>query len=316
MAVFTQISDDEIANLLAWLPDAGKLVSAQGVASGVENTTYLLDTSTGNLILTLFENRRGDDNPAVMAQYMAHLNSKGVACPAFLKSVDGCSVFTLHGKQAGVQTFLPGKSVPLAELNAAQCESIGKVLAQMHLEAKDFPCDRQNPVGFKTWQQIAHKVKDAVVPPVVTLIDDVINTISPVYTKNYPQNLPHGAVHADVFPDNVFYEGDTVSGVIDFGFVCDESWLYDLCVTLHAFAFDDDGNRRDDLAKALLRGYESLRPLTGDEKTLFPIIGQAAALRIFLTRLHDWVFPAEGATVTAKDPMPYANIISYYRELA
>lgn len=316
MAVFTRLDRVDIANFLTTYPTLGGLVEYEGVTSGVENTTYKLNTTKGPFILTIFENRRGDDDPALMASYMSHLSAKRISCPTFVANRHRQIIAEIKDKPAGIQTFMKGRGVPQGEITESYAKQVGDLLGRMHLAGQDFTSFRSNPVGFKTWVRLAQKViprADEVEPGLSPLIAQVLTELTPLFGGIYPQNLPNGAVHGDVFPDNVFFDAGKLSGIIDFGFTCRESWLYDFCIAFHAWAYDANGVKQEALASSMRRAYQAQRALSAAENQAFKLMGQAAALRILLTRLHDWLYPADADTINAKDPRPYANIIRSYR---
>jgi len=308
MAVYTHISEAELAQYLAAF-DLGSLKSFAGIAEGVENTNYKLVTTKGDFILTLFEKRiRAEDLPFCLS-FMEYLNEQGLPCPAVVAAKSGEKIVPLQGKPAAITSFLEG-GWPRA-ITVAQAAAVGDVLAEMHLAGEKFPLRRNNSLALPQWKELIAQCgarADEVLPGLAHTLQHEIDFLE----KNRPADLPSGAVHADLFPDNVFFRKDTLCGIIDFYFACTEVFVYDLMLALNAWCFETEGLNVKKSA-ALLDAYEQKRPLTVPEQEALPFFGRAAALRIVATRLYDWLHRTAGAVVKPKDPMEYVQILNFYR---
>lgn len=293
MAVYTPVTAAEVAAFIQSM-NLGEYVRHDGITQGVENTNYHLFTTAGRYILTIFEKRIDSrDLPFVFA-YTDHLGAAGLPVPRVLGGG------TLAGKPAAVISFLQGADVVNEDLTPDHCARIGTALAQMHLCAKTFAGTRKNPVGFEQWRALYDGVRDRATPEQCALIERTLQEYAPA------TDLPRGAVHADLFPNNVFFDADgQLSGLIDFYFACTEVYIYDVAMTVNAWCIDRDGILRADCFAAFARAYQSVRPLSDAERAAFPIQRRAAALRIFMTRLYDWHFTPDGAQVKKLDPEEY-----------
>ena len=301
MAVYTAVAAEPLAEFLAGY-DIGAATRLAGIAQGIENSNYELDTLRGRFVLTLYERRvRAADLPFYLG-LMRHLAGKGVPCPMPIARRDGALWGELCGKPAAIVTFLDGDwpRAPTAE----HCRAVGAALAQMHLAGQDFPLARPNDLSLAGWHQLFAATRDradAVAPGLAAEIGRQLATL----TDRWPRDLPSGAIHADLFPDNVFFQGGRLSGVIDFYFACTDAWAYDLavCVTAWCFPVPDRYDRR--LAAALQDGYMAVRPLDAAEREALPLLLRGAALRFLLTRLYDLVHGVKGMIGIQKDPLEY-----------
>lgn len=312
MAVYTTLSNEDIARLL----DAyaiGELSFARGIAQGVENTNYLIATQAGggeqSYILTLYEKRmKREDVPFFMA-LMQHFAAAGLPCPLPVRRRDGDVLSELKGKPAAIVSFLRGKS--LVVTRDRHLASLGAMVARMHNAVQGFDGARENALSLAGWRQIYTKIApdlDSIRAGLAQFVGDELAYLE----THWPQDLPRGVVHADIFPDNVFYEGDEVSGVIDFYFACVDAFAYDLAIVMNAWCFE---GREFILAKAqaLFAAYRAVRPLSGAEMEALPVLARGAALRFLLTRAHDWIHREEGALVTPKDPMEYVAKLEFHQ---
>jgi len=309
MAVYTRITEQELENRLADF-NIGKLTALEGIADGVENSNYHLHTTQGRYILTLFEKRVNREELPFYLSYMRHLQNSGIDCPAAERTRSGTEIFTLAGKPAIITTFLEG--VWPRDITPAHCAAVGHLLAQMHLAAKTFSPKRRNSMALPAWRSLISACAaeaDRLEPGLFAALEAALDEVK----KNWPRGLPQGAVHADLFPDNVFFKDGTLSGVIDFYFACTEIFAYDLMLTLNPWCFDKAGTLDSDKSAALLNAYHAVRPLSPNETAALPLLGRAAALRIVATRLYDWFNPAKGAVVTPKDPMEHVRILRFHQ---
>lgn len=311
MAVYTQIDEQELTNTLARF-NVGGLVAYHGIAEGVENTNYSIETTQGRYILTLVEKRASVEELPFYVGFMSHLRMKGIPCPAVLSQNDGEQIFTLYGKPALLTEFLDG-AWP-REINVPHCRAVGELLAAMHRAGRDFPMKRKNTMSLPAWKGLIHACAeraDEVEPGLFAFLEAELEYLE----RNWPKYLPRGAVHADLFPDNVFFRDGEISGVIDFYFSCTDALAYDLMLTFNPWCFDWKGELDIEKSRQLLEAYQRSRPLTKNELKSLPFFGRAAALRIVATRLYDWLNPVEGALVRAKDPMEHVKILKFHQKV-
>lgn len=311
MAVYTSVSDEELAQYLTEY-DLGEAIAFKGVAEGVENSNYYLETTTGRFFLTLFEKRT---NPADLPYFIGlkqHLAANGYSCPLPVAAKDGAALRTLAGRPAVIVTFLQGLSPRVP--NATQCRELGIGLARLHEAAADFPMERENSLGPASWPLLwegrAQNAETLQAGLAAKITDDLKSVAD---AQSASETLPRGTIHADLFPDNAFFLGDRFTGAIDFYFACTDALAYDLAVCVNAWAFESDGAFNYSKAANLIAGYESVRPLEADEKAAFAMLCRGAALRFFLTRLVDWTDTPEDALVKPKDPLDYADRLRFHR---
>ncbi len=310
MAVYTPVSDADLALFLADY-DLGRPLACKGIAEGVENSNFLLETERGRFILTLYEGRTaaGRDLPYFL-RLMGWLAARDFPCPTPQPDRQGETLKVLNGRPAALVSFLPGLSVGRASI--AQCRAAGDGLARMHLAAEGFPDRRDNALGRPSWRSLfeAHRAAaaafDATLPGKVAADLDTLDA-------RWPRDLPQGVIHADLFPDNVFFDRDRFAGAIDFYFACDDALAYDVAIMLCAWAFDAPGALDIARAAALVEGYDAVRRLSQAEHDALPVLALGAAMRFFLTRLADWESTPPGALVTRKDPMEYAIKLDHWR---
>lgn len=311
MAVFTRITQDE---LQLWLKGrkCGELLSFEGIESGIENTNYFVNTSTGRFVLTLFEKLRAEDLPFYLG-LMEHLAKKGLAVPGPIANTKGELFNALHGKPATLVTCLSGKSVD--HPNAAQCHAIGKFSAQAHLAVADFAGNTPNPRGLAWIEKAMNELDDHLPKAVCTLLHSEVSHQKIVAASNAYKSLPNGAVHADLFRDNALMQGDMLGGVIDFYFAGVDTFLFDLAVTANDWCINlNSGELTEDLLDALLTGYQEVRPLTIHECELWQDMLRAAALRFWASRLYDFYMPREAEVLNVKDPQHFERVLLARRQ--
>ncbi|ARS26227.1 homoserine kinase [Sphingomonas sp. KC8] len=311
MAVYTHVSAEDMETLLARY-GAGSLVSAKGIAEGVENSNYLVDTTDHRFILTLYEKRvDAADLPFFMA-LLDHLADKGLPVPRALKDRDGVQLQTVSGRPACLIEFLNGVSV--THPTPVQTRAAGEALGQMHAALADFGGKRENSLGPDGWAALAARCGDdldAIQPGLKARVDEELSYIS----AHWSRDLPRSVIHADLFPDNVLMLGDDVSGVIDFYFAAHEVRAWDVAVTQAAWCFENDGTGFDPArAAALIAGYDSTFGLSGAERAAFPTLARGACLRFLLTRAWDWLNTPADAMVTRKDPLAFLRRLDFYRD--
>ncbi len=308
MAVYTRVSAEVLADFLTEF-DVGAPLSFKGIAEGVENSNYLLETTTGRYILTLYEKRVNPDDLPYFLALMDHVAAEGVRAARPIKSHSGDILHSLAGRPAALIEFLPGLSVehPTPRHGAAA----GETLATFHRATDSFSMRRANDLGLPGWQKLA-EVCAASADTVQAGLGKVIADELAFQTTLDVSTLPFGTCHLDLFPDNVLFARGESPGVIDFYFAADDAYAYDLGVMVGSWSFAS-GTFQPDIAAAVIAGYERMRRLSDAEKAAFPALCRGSALRFLLTRLYDWLNPVEGAVVTPKDPLAYLRILDDFR---
>ena len=309
MAVYTQVADDELAAFLGAY-DIGALVSYKGIAEGVENSNYFLQTERGSFILTLYEKRVDPADLPFFLGLMDHLAAQDIACPTPIHARDGEALRTLAGRPAAIISFLQGVSPRRVDIR--HCAPLGRALAEMHLAADGFAMARPNALSLAGWRPLfercgprAHEVQNGLAGEIELELE--------ILEANWPTGLPTGVIHADLFPDNVFFLGDRVSGVIDFYFACNDFLAYDLAICINAWCFEKDGSFNVTKARHMLNAYRAARPFSPAELAAIPVLLRGGALRFLLTRLHDWLFHPEGALVTPHNPLEYYRKLRFHQ---
>jgi homoserine kinase type II len=311
MAVYTEVTDEALNAFLEGY-DIGRASSLKGIAEGVENSNYLLHTEAGPFLLTLYEKRVAESDLPFFLGLMEHLARRGVNCPQPVRARDGRAIGRLAGRAAAIVTFLDGLSVrrPRAE----HCGQVGEALARMHAAGADFAIRRPNALSVAGW------------PPLFEAAKARANEVSPGLTEEtaaelaalqaiWPRDLPGGVIHADLFPDNVFFLEDRLSGLIDFYFACDDFFAYDLAICLNAWAFELDGEFNVSKGMAMIAGYQRVRRLEAAEVEALPVLARGSALRFMLTRLVDWLNVPPGALVAPKNPLEYLVKLRFHQHV-
>jgi homoserine kinase type II len=311
MAVYTDVAAEDLARFLAGY-DVGELLSYKGIAEGVENSNFLVHTSTGNFILTLYERRVAERDLPFFLGLMEHLASRGITCPQPVKTKTGKTLGKLAGRPAAMVTFLDG--LWIRRPSAAHCAALGEALARLHLAGSDFAMHRDNALSVAGWRALydgcrerAHKVERN--------IDTLVSAELDVLERDWPHGLPQGVIHADLFPDNVFFLGDRLSGLIDFYFACTDTLAYDVAICLNAWCFENDHSYNVTKGRALLASYTKTRPFSAEEWDRLPLLARGAAVRFLLTRLVDWLDVPPGALVRPKDPREYARKLRFHQKI-
>lgn len=306
MAVYTDITETELTEFLAGY-DIGALHSYRGIAEGVENSNFMLTTDKAPYILTLYEKRVDEADLPFFLGLMEHLSKKGVSCPLPVKRNDGSMIGRVADRPAAVITFLDG--MWMRRPTPSHCLEVGIALARMHLAAGDFQLTRRNALSVDDWRPLWNAASSGEVDDdIAALTRSALDRLE----AEWPRDLPSGVVHADLFPDNVFFLGAELSGLIDFYFACNDLLAYDLAVCLNAWCFEKDFSFNLTKARALLSGYESIRPLLPEERSQFQLLALGAALRFMLTRLYDWVNTPDGSLVVKKDPVEYVRRMRFH----
>jgi len=312
MAVYTEVSEEELDAFIAGY-DIGAVLSLKGIAEGVENSNYLLHAERGFYILTLYEKRVNEAELPFFLGLLEHLAGKGVTCPQPVKNRQGQALGRLSGRPAAIVTFLDGMWI--RKPDARQCAAVGEALAKLHRAGADFPMRRENALSLAGWTNLfesVHARADQVAPDLSAAIDAELKHLHAAW----PHSLPTGVIHADLFPDNVFFLGGKLSGLIDFYFACADAFAYDLAITLNAWCFEADGAFNITKGLAMINGYERVRRLDDAEVAALPTLARGASLRFLLTRLVDWLNVPEGALVRPKDPMEYVRRLRFYQSIS
>lgn len=308
MAVYTEVTDEALAQFLS-LYDIGGLTAFRGIAEGVENSNYALKTSTGDFILTLYEKRVNKADLPYFLALMEHLRKQNLSCPLPVRARDGQALQELSGRMAAITTFLPG--VWPRQIKQAHCEPLGAALARLHLAGKDFTMTRHNGLGPDSWAGLLAKSLPAADNVLAGLGHELDGWLKDILAA-WPRNLPVGQIHADLFPDNVFFLNGEISGLIDFYFACTDILAYDIAVCLNSWCFESHSELNVTRSRALLRGYQSVRPLSDAEIQALPVLARGAAIRFLVTRLYDWLHTPPGALVTPKDPLDYYRRLRFH----
>jgi homoserine kinase type II len=309
MAVYTDITDEELATLLADF-DLGAPLSLKGVAEGVENSNFLLETEAGRYFLTVYERRVKADDLPFFLELLRWIAGRGYPSATPIPDREGRLLKTVRGKPCAIVSFLSGLAV--RRPSAAHCREAGGGLARLHVAAEGFPGVRANDLGHAAWAPMFSglaQAADDLKPGLAATISSDLEQLS----ARWPRGLPEGVIHADFFPDNVFFKQGKFAGAIDFYFACVDALAYDVAVALNAWCFEPDGSFNITSARQLVAGYEEVRTLSDLERAALPVLAHGAAMRFFLTRLHDWGATPAGALVRPKDPLEYERKLAVHR---
>lgn len=311
MAVYTHVSDAEAATFLTRY-NIGECVSLKAIASGVENSNYFLNTEHATTILTLYESRVNASDLPFFLNLMSHLASKSIACPTPVKDAKGESLQTLNGKKAALTSFLHGKST--RRIKATHTAELGTHMAAMHVASESFEQGRTNSMGIGTWRALATSMQDDIHRYDAALETHIFKGLDRL-EKAWPTDLPQGIIHADLFPDNVFFIDEKLSGIIDFYFACTDFYALDLAICINAWCFERDVEFNITKARKMLRHYHAVKPLSDAEKVALPILCEGAAMRFLLSRLYDWLNPKENALVTPHNPKEYLKKWRFHQQV-
>lgn len=312
MAVYTEVSDEELAAFLATY-DIGEVLSYKGIAEGVENTNYFLHTTSGSYILTLYEKRVRETDLPFFLGLMEHLASRGLNCPQPVRNRVDEPLGRVAGRPGVIVSFLTGVSV--RRPTARHCLAVGGALAQLHLAAADFCMKRPNALSLTSWPSLFETARGEADEVASGLAERTARELDHL-AKVWPSSLPGGVIHADLFTDNVFFLGDELSGLIDFYFACTDAFAYDLAICLNAWCFEPDGAFNRTKGRAMIAGYEAVRRLEAEEAAALPTLCRGSALRFMLTRLVDWLNVPPGALVKPKDPLEYDRKLAFHRHVS
>ena len=309
MAVYTEVGDAELEAFLAEY-DIGEADAFKGIAEGVENSNYLLTTTRGHYIVTLYEKRVDPDDLPFFLGLMDHLSQRGIDCPQPIHGRDGQALRRLAGKPAAITSFLHGMWP--RRIAVKHCGPVGAALAGLHLAGRDFKMQRPNALSVRGWRPLFKAGRDKADELTKGLAHELEAELD-FLEAQWPKALPTGVIHADLFNDNVFFLHDKVSGLIDFYFACNDAFAYDVAICLNAWCFEPDRAFNATKARALLQAYEKVRPLEPAERAELPLLARGAALRFLLTRLYDWIHTPANALVKRKDPLEYLAYLRFHR---
>jgi homoserine kinase type II len=311
MAVYTDVTADDLGEFLKSY-DLGELLAYKGIAEGVENSNFLLHTGAGHFILTLYEKRVAEADLPFFLALMEHLAARGITCPQPVKNRKGGLLGRLAGRPAAIVTFLEG--LWIRRPSASHCAAVGEALAHLHRAGADFAGRRANALGIESWRPLYEHAKlggDSVRAGLCAEIARELDALE----KAWPRDLPQGVIHADLFPDNVFFLGDRLSGLIDFYFACTDTLAFDIAICLNAWCFEPDHSYNVTKGRALVRAYAKVRRLSRGELAALPALARGAALRFLLTRLIDWLAVPDGALVKPKDPLEYYYKLRFHQSV-
>ncbi len=299
MAVYTKLNRKDVEEFVARY-DIGDLKNFSGIEEGIQNTNYLIEASKGKFIQTIYETYVDTKDLPFFIALTDHLRNKGINCPVTLKDKSGVQIQNLNGKKACLISFLNGKGV--TKIEDYHLSELGSQVARMHLAVGDLHLSRKNDFGLSKWTKLLEQIgpcADEISPGLTQTIADEIYFLA----ANWPFGLPGGIVHTDIFPDNVFFEGEKITGIIDFYFACTDYFAYDIAIVFNAWNIHNNPAQQN----IFLNSYEAIRPLEPEEKSALPILLRGAALRFLLTRTYDWFNTPAGAQVKRKNPMEYVE---------
>ena len=311
MAVYTHLTADDLAGLIAEY-DVGELVSAKGIAEGVSNSNWLVETTTGRFILTMYERRIDTADLPFFLGLLDHLAGKGSPVPRTIHDRSGAAYRMIGDKAAALIEFLPGVSIDRPR--ARQARAVGEALAGIHLAVADYTAVRANAMDLASWRAMLADCSEEGLAGIHPGLPQLVRRELDLLEEQWPRSLPRSVIHADLFPDNVLMLGDKVTGLIDFYFACTDITAYDLAVTHAAWCFGPDSAFRPEIAAALMAGYESARPLSTEERAALPVLARGAAMRFLSSRAYDWLHTPADALVTRKDPMAFARRLEFYAD--
>jgi homoserine kinase type II len=311
VAVYTDVVAEELGAFLADY-DVGELLAYKGIAEGVENSNFLVHTSRGYFILTLYERRVAAEDLPFFLGLMEHLHARGISCPQPVKNKHGEVLGRLAGRPAAMVTFLDGMWI--RRPSPVHCGALGDALARLHLAGLDFKQSRVNVLSVNGWRPLYEICRQRANEVQADLKDFLAAELSHL-EKAWPSKLPQGVIHADLFPDNVFFLGNKLSGLIDFYFACTDALAYDVAICLNAWCFESDHSYNVTKGRSLLQAYAQVRSLSDEERHTLPLLARGAALRFLLTRLVDWFHVPPGALVRPKDPFEYYRKLRFHQAI-
>lgn len=310
MAVYTHLGAEDLAELITHY-DVGELVSAKGIAEGVSNSNWLIETTQNRFILTMYERRIELEDLPFFLSLLDHLAAAGCPVPRTIHDRDGAAYRSVDGKAVALIEYLPGVSVD--HPTPAQARSVGAALASIHLAARNFDGMREQSLGLAEWRRVLTSCGDDALSSIHPELPQICAEELAFLSEQWPTDLPKGVSHCDLFPDNVLMREAKVSGLIDFYFAANDFFAYDLAVTHAAWSFERGAEHfRSDIAAALMQGYESVRPLVNLERAALPVLARGAAMRFISSRADDWLNTPQDALVSRKDPMDFVRRLKFY----
>tara|TARA_B100000929_G_scaffold246327_1_gene204757 strand:- start:286 stop:1236 length:951 start_codon:yes stop_codon:yes gene_type:complete len=310
MAVYTSVTKSELENFLEQY-NLGKLISYEGIIEGIENTNYKIIMEEGGFILTIFEKRVDPQDLPFFMNLQKHLSGHGFHCPIPVENKDKNIVNSLCNKKAIIISFLEGKKIDNPQSH--HCLQVGKMVSNFHQITKTFENTRKNTLDIDKWKFIFSKCLEETNHDFKDLIEPMKNELLYLH-QCWPKNLPQGTIHGDLFKDNIFFQNEKLSGLIDFYFSCNDFYAYELAITTNAWCFDIKKGFNLNNFESLLNGYQINSNISSDEKKNFNTLLRGAAMRILVTRLHDQLFHPDGAMVIPKDPLEYFTILKWHQE--
>lgn len=307
MAVYTEVDRKTLQGFLDIYYDLGPVIEFAGIPEGIQNTNYFLKTEKGKFILTLFERRTPTSDLPYFFEFMNHLEEQGFPCPLPINTNQGSALASLAGKTAALLTFLPGQSPQ--NPTPSQCFAVGRMIAELHEAGKNFKKSRENLFSPKAVHGMFRDMKTDIAKTWPGWEKEIEAEL--VFQAANPlKGLPFGTIHADVFPENVFFEGEEISGLFDFYFACNDFLAYDLAIALNCWCLGEDWRLKNKHFRKMLEGYESVRPLEKAERKALPILLRRAALRFLMTRVEDVLQPPVNILGVQKDPKEFMNILA------
>ena len=312
MAVYTKVTLEDANEFLDKYYDLGNLVSITEITQGVENTNYIIETNNCKYILTLFEQRVSSSDIPFFIDLLVHLDKRDIVCPKPIIMKSKRYTENLNGRHAAIFSFLYGKST--INIKNEHCSLVGQTLADIHQKTVNLDIYRDNNLSFNHWSNLYKSIKYPIKDLQNNLDKEIVKELN-FLTSNWPQNLPLGIIHGDLFPDNIFFDASSLSGVIDFYFACNEFYAFDIAICINAWCFEKDNSFNITKAKHLLEGYKKFRDLSMDELYYLPILCRGSALRFLLTRIIDWQRDDKRALVIPKDPLEYFNKLRFHQSV-
>ena len=314
MAVYTKLSKNDLENFFSKY-NLGKLINYKEIEEGIENTNYFIKTEKGQFILTLYEKRVEEKDLPFFIGLMKNLFDKKFPAPEPVINKNGNYISEIKGKKAAVISFLKGRAKNI--LNPNHCYEVGLYTGKLHLITKDLPGKRNNELSVVSWRKIYNKVKnncEKIHPNLTKIIEKNLKIIE----NKWPKKLPSGIIHADLFPDNIFFDNEKLTGIIDYYFSCKDFYAFEIAICLNALCFEGKNENLSfnvTKAKKFIDGYSSIRKLSNEEKDSLKILCQGAAMRFLLTRVFDYLNLTEGAIVKIKDPLEYLKRLEFHESV-
>lgn len=312
MAVYTKISQNDLEILLSGY-SIGSLKSFTAITAGIQNSNYFIDTDKARYVLTIYESSVNAADIPFFLNLTEHFAKNGIPCPMPIRNNGGNNISTIHGKPCAIVSFIKGSE--LKEFSEKNLEELGSNVARMHIAGTNFPLKRANEIGIAGWRKKFEAVKDRA-DEISPGLKEELQEAREFVNLRWPENLPSGVIHGDIFPDNVlFAEDGTIAGIIDFYFACNDMFMYDLAICINAWCFDNNRDFNAEKAKILLSAYNKIRPISDEEIEALPVLAMGASIRFLLTRMYDFLNRVEGAVVNTKDPLEYLHKLRFHSNI-